>query len=178
MVSSSKHSVSKRVVTALAVSLGLALPPWPRAPTLPPGPPIAIQMVDTALASIPQYTRVDIPMLREALPTRSGGRIRVTLASGPERNLTGPDLIRVLRSGQIDLAGLACRLWPAIVPLLDIIDMSGLNPSRGRGAASPMRCCRRSTRNWSDGSAFKIVAFYPFPVRCCSAAIPSPASPT
>ncbi|WP_204271855.1 hypothetical protein, partial [Escherichia coli] len=64
-------------------------------------------MVTQPGPALPQYSRVDIPMLREGLPQRSGGRISVTLASWPERNLNGPELLRVLRAGQIDLAGIA-----------------------------------------------------------------------
>ena len=101
--------VSSRLPLAAlaAASLSLAAPALAQAPTLPPGPPVSIQMVTQLSPSIPQYTRVDIPMLREGIPARSGGRIRVTLASWPERHLSGPDLIRVLRAGQIDLAGMA-----------------------------------------------------------------------
>ena len=87
---------------ALLASTSLAL-----AQELPAGPPVAITMVTQLSPTIPQYTRVDIPMLREELPKRSGGRISVTLASWPERNLTGPELLRVLRAGQIDLGGIA-----------------------------------------------------------------------
>ena len=49
---------------ALAASTGVAL-----AQELPAGPPVAIQMVTQLSPTIPQYTRVDIPMLREELPT-------------------------------------------------------------------------------------------------------------
>lgn len=162
MNSSSKHPVSKRLALAVAASLGFAAPALAQAPTLPAGPPIAIQMVTQLSPSIPQYTRVDIPMLREALPTRSGGRIRVTLASWPERNLTGPDLIRVLRSGQIDLAGLALPTVAGDVPLLDIIDMSGQNPSheQGRRIAHAML---PTLNKELERVGIKIVAFYPFP---------------
>jgi TRAP-type transport system periplasmic protein len=71
MVSSSRCAAA---AFAAAVSL-LAAPAFAQAPALPPGPPVAIQMVTQLSPSIPQYTRVDIPMLREALPQRSGGRI-------------------------------------------------------------------------------------------------------
>ena len=61
---------------AIALTAGAAL-----AQELPAGPPVAITMVTQLSPTIPQYTRVDIPMLREKLTQRSGGRISVTLAS-------------------------------------------------------------------------------------------------
>ncbi len=156
--------VSSRLSLAAfaAASLCLAAPAFAQAPALPPGPPVSIQMVTQLSPSIPQYTRVDIPMLREGIPARSGGRIRVTLASWPERNLSGPDLIRVLRAGQIDLAGMALPTVAGDVPLLDIIDMSGQNPSheQGRRIAHAML----PTLNQElERFGVKIVAFYPFP---------------
>src|SRR4051794_41381444 len=94
----------RRVLSGLAVALvaGAVC-----AQELPPGPPIAIQMVTQLSPTIPQYTRVDIPMLREELPKRSGGRISVTLASWPPRKLTRPPVLRGPPARQNDPRGLA-----------------------------------------------------------------------
>ncbi len=100
---------------------------------VPPGPPISVTMVTQLSPTIPQYLRVDIPRLREGIPQRSGGRIQVTLASWPERNLNGPELLRVLRAGQIDLGGIALPTVAGDVPLLDIIDLAGLLQSHEQG---------------------------------------------
>ena len=43
---------------------------------LPAGPPVAITMVTQLSPTIPQYTRVDIPMLREELPKRRAAASR------------------------------------------------------------------------------------------------------
>lgn len=155
-------SSCKSLAAAAAAAFGLALPAFAQAPALPPGPPVAIQMVTQLSPSIPQYTRVDIPMLREQLPQRSGGRISVTLASWPERNLTGPELIRVLRSGQIDLAGMALPTVAGDVPLLDIIDLSGQNPSHEQGrriAQAMLPILNQELERFN----VRIIAFYPFP---------------
>ena len=104
---------------------------------LPPGPPVSITMVTQLSPTIPQYTRTDIPMLREGIPKRSGGRISVTLASWPERNLNGPELLRVLRAGQIDLGGIALPTVAGDAPLLDIIDLAGCSPRTRWAARSP-----------------------------------------
>lgn len=142
--------------------LGLAAPA--SAQSLPPGPPVAVQMVTQLSPAIPQYTRVDIPMLCEGIPQRSNGRISVTLASWPERNLNGPELLRVLRAGQIDLAGIALPTVAGDVPLLDIIDLAGLNASheQGRRVADAML----PTLNQElERVGVRIVAFYPFPAQ-------------
>jgi TRAP-type C4-dicarboxylate transport system substrate-binding protein len=145
-----------------AALLGLGLPAGAQTPPPPAGPPISIQMVTQLSPSIPQYTRVDIPMLRTALPQRSGGRIAVTLSSWPERNLAGPDILRVLRSGQIDLAGIALPTVAGDVPLLDIVDMSGQNTSheQGRRVAEAMLPILNQEL---ERIGVRIVAFYPFP---------------
>ena len=90
-------------------------------------------MVTQLSPTIPQYTARRHPALREGIPQRSGGRIQVTLASWPERNLNGPELLRVLRAGQIDLGGIALPTVAGDVPLLDIIDLAGLLQSHEMG---------------------------------------------
>lgn len=128
------------------------------------GAPVAITMVTQLSPTIPQYTRVDIPMLREELPKRSGGRISVTLASWPERNLTGPELLRVLRAGQIDLGGIALPTVAGDAPLLDIIDLAGLLSSHEMGrkvADAVMPELNKELERFN----VRIIATYPFPAQ-------------
>jgi TRAP-type transport system periplasmic protein len=148
---------------ALAFSLGPTL-----AQEVPAGPPISITMVTQLSPTIPQYTRTDIPMLREGIPQRSGGRIQVTLASWPERNLNGPELLRVLRAGQIDLGGIALPTVAGDAPLLDIIDLAGLLSSHEMGrkvAEAVMPELNKELERFG----VKIIATYPFPAQvfCC-----------
>jgi TRAP-type C4-dicarboxylate transport system substrate-binding protein len=84
---------------------------------------------DAALADHPAIHARRHPDAREGIPQKSGGRIKVTLASWPERNLTGPELLRVIRSGQIDIGAPALPTVAGDVPLLDVADLAGLNPS-------------------------------------------------
>ena len=106
-------------------------------------------MVTQLSPTIPEYTRVDIPMLREELPKRSGGRIQVTLASWPERNLTVPELLRAPRAGQIDVGGIALPTVAGDVPLLDIIDLAGLLSSHAMGRKVAEAVMPGSTRSSS-----------------------------
>lgn len=131
---------------------------------LAPGPTINVTMVTQLSPTIPQYLRVDIPRLREGIPERSGGRIQVTLASWPERNLTGPDLLRVLRAGQIDLGGIALPTVAGDVPLLDIIDLAGLLTSheQGRKVADAMM---PEINKELERVGVRFIATYPFPAQ-------------
>jgi TRAP-type C4-dicarboxylate transport system substrate-binding protein len=135
-----------------------------RAQEVPPGPAVAVTMVTQLSPSIPQYLRVDIPRLREGIPRRSGGRIQVTLASWPERNLTGPELLRVLRAGQIDLGGIALPTVAGDVPLLDIIDLAGLLTSHEQGRRVAEAMMPEINREL-ERVGVRIIATYPFPAQ-------------
>lgn len=111
-----------------------------QAQTLPPGPTVNVTMVTQLSPTIPQYTRIDIPVLREGIPQKSGGRIQVSLQSWPERNLSGPELLRVIRSGQIDVGAAALPTVAGDMAMLDIVDLAGLHPDfeQGRKVADAM----------------------------------------
>ena len=91
--------------------------------------PINLQAVTQPNPQQPQFTRVDVPLLRDALQQRSNGRFRVTIATWPERNLNGPELIRLTRSGQIEIGAAPLNTVAGDVPLLDMADLAGLNPT-------------------------------------------------
>jgi len=91
--------------------------------------PVNITAVTQPSPAIPQYTRVDVPMLRDGLAARSDGRIRVTLTTWPERNLNGPEIIRLTRSGQVEIGAVPLNTVSGDVPILDMVDLAGLNPT-------------------------------------------------
>jgi TRAP-type C4-dicarboxylate transport system substrate-binding protein len=96
--------------------------------SLPPGPKVTITAVTQPNANFPQYTRVDVPILKEGVAQKSNGRIEVKLSSWPEMNLAGPEIIRVVRSGQIDIGAASLNTVAGDVPFLDGIDLAGLLP--------------------------------------------------
>lgn len=108
----------RRALAALAMLVGAAT-----------AQPVNITAVTQPSPAIPQYTRVDVPMLREGLPARSDGRIRVNLATWPERNLNGPEIIRLTRSGQVEIGAAPLTTVSGDVPILDMVDLAGLNPT-------------------------------------------------
>ncbi len=131
---------------------------------LPPGPAISVTMVTQLSPTIPQYTRVDIPMLREGIAKRSNGRIQVTLASWPERNLTGPELLRVVRAGQIEVGGAALPTVAGDVPLLDIIDLAGLNTSHEQ-ARRVADAVLPDINKELEKFGVRIIATFPYPAQ-------------
>lgn len=96
---------------------------------VPPGPKVSITAVTHPIGTMPQYTQVDIPLIKQGLAEKSGGRIDVTLASWPERGVNGPEVIRLVRSGQVDIGAAPLNTVSGDVPLLDIVDLAGLNPT-------------------------------------------------
>ncbi|QCK85439.1 TRAP transporter substrate-binding protein [Phreatobacter aquaticus] len=147
------------LAAAALVSLSGALPAL--AQTLPPGPPVAVQIVTQPGPAMPQFTRVDVPLLREGLAAKSGGRINVTLASWPERNLNGPEIIRLVRAGQVDIGAVPLNTVAGDVPLLDVVDLAGLNPSldQARRVAAAML---PEVNKELERFGVKILAMYPF----------------
>lgn len=155
----------KQSMRWLAIAAALPLAPVSGlAQTLPPGPPISVQMVTQPGPTTLQFTRVDIPLLREGLPRASNGRVQVTLASWPERHLNGPEIIRLVRSGQVDIGAVPLGTAAGDVPLLDIVDLAGLNPTLAQ-ARKVSEAIRPEANKALEKTGTRIVAMYPFPAQ-------------
>ncbi len=134
------------------------------AQTVPPGPQVSIQAVTQPGPALPQFTKVDIPLLRERVPQISNGRVQITLASWPERNLNGPEIIRLVRSGQVDIGAVPLGTVAGDVPLLDIVDLAGLNPTLSQ-ARLVARAIQQAVNKDLEKTGTRIVAMYPFPAQ-------------
>jgi TRAP-type C4-dicarboxylate transport system substrate-binding protein len=113
---------------------------------------------------LPQYVHVDIPLLREGVPQRSGGRIKVDLASWPERNINGPEVIRLVRSGIADVTAAPLVTVAGDVPFLDIVDLAGLNPTIDQArkvANAVLPDANKALERFNT----RIIAVYPFPAQ-------------
>ena len=137
---------------------------WAEIPTLGPGPKVKIATVTQSGPTIPQYTKVDVPYFKEIVPQKSGGRIEMTTASWPELNLNGPEIIRLVRSGQIDIGGAPLSTVSGDVPILDGIDLAGLNPDivQARKVAVAMVPVANQEL---ERFATKIVGVFPYPAQ-------------
>jgi TRAP-type C4-dicarboxylate transport system substrate-binding protein len=150
-----------RLVVAALLTL-LASPAL--AQPVPPGPRVAITAVTQPLPTQPQYLLVDQPLIRDGLRTRSGGRIEVTLASHAERNLSGTEIVRLVRSGQAEIGAGTLSTLSGDVPILDGIDLSGLAPDIAlarRIAEAMVPVANRDMERFGT----RILATYPFPAQ-------------
>jgi len=96
---------------------------------LPPGPTVSVSVVAHPIPTHPQWSKVDIPYYKEIIPQRSGGRIEVKGATWAEMNITGTEIIRMTRQGQVDIGGAPLTYLAGEVPILDAADLAGLNPT-------------------------------------------------
>jgi TRAP-type C4-dicarboxylate transport system substrate-binding protein len=131
---------------------------------LPAGPKVTVSMATQPGPALPQFTRVDVPLLREGLPKSSGGRIEVKLASWPEMNLNGPEVIRLVRSGQVDIGAAPLATVSGDVPFLDAADLAGLNPTleQARRAANALvPLANKELERFNT----RVLAVYPFPAQ-------------
>lgn len=110
----------KRSLSSLAsVAVAAALLAGAAAAQVPAGPKLAVQAITQVAPNLPQYTKVDQPLLRDGIAKATGGRVEVTLSSWPERNVNGPEVLRLVRSGQVDIAAAPLTTVSGDVPMLD-----------------------------------------------------------
>lgn len=117
----------KHLNSLLSLAFAAAMLPCAALAQLAPGPKVVIQAVTQATPALPQYTRVDQPMLRDGLAKASNGRVEVVLSTWPERNVSGPEVLRLVRAGQIDISTSPLTTVSGDVPILDGVDLAGLS---------------------------------------------------
>jgi predicted ABC-type transport system involved in lysophospholipase L1 biosynthesis ATPase subunit len=93
----------RHLLAGATLATGIVFSAAAQLPTLPAGAPIRISAVTQPLPTQPQYTRVDIPVLRDGTAARSNGRVQVQLSTHAERNLAGNEIVRLVRSGQVEI---------------------------------------------------------------------------
>jgi TRAP-type C4-dicarboxylate transport system substrate-binding protein len=142
------------VLTVLSVSNASAQ-------TAAAGPKVAVQAITQVTANMPQYTTVDQPLLRDGMAKATNGRVEVTLAAWPERNVNGPEVLRLVRSGQVDIAAAPLTTVSGDVPMLDGVDLAGMNPDikQARRVADAMLPVANKEL---ERLGIKLVATYPF----------------
>ncbi len=142
-----------------ALSIGQAA-----AQSLPAGPKVTITAVTQLSPALPQFSRIDVPMLREQIGAASNGRIEVNLKSYPEMNLQGPELIRLTRSGQVEIGGAPLTTVSGDVPLLDGFDLPGLHTSMDQVHRAG-RAMLPAANAELEKLGVKIIAISPFPAQ-------------
>jgi TRAP-type C4-dicarboxylate transport system substrate-binding protein len=145
----------RTVTSAAAMAAALLVAPTVQAQK------IAVQAITQVAPNLPQYTRVDQVMLRDGMAKATGGRVEVTLASWPERNVNGPEVLRLVRSGQVDIAAAPLTTVSGDVPMLDGVDLAGMNTDirQARRVADAMVPVANREL---ERLGIKLVATYPF----------------
>jgi TRAP-type C4-dicarboxylate transport system substrate-binding protein len=128
---------------------------------VPSGPKVAVQAITQVAPNLPQYTRVDQPLLRDGMAKATGGRVEVTLSSWPERNVNGPEVLRLVRSGQVDIAAAPLTTVSGDVPMLDGVDLAGMNAEIGQARKVADAMVPVANREL-EKLGIRLVATYPF----------------
>jgi TRAP-type C4-dicarboxylate transport system substrate-binding protein len=131
---------------------------------LPAGPKVTITAVTQLSPALPQYKDVDVPMLREQMAKASNGRIEFNLKSYPEMNVQGPEVIRLVRSGQVEIGGAPLTTVSGDVPLLDGFDLPGLHTSMEQVRRTGHALMPTANKDL-EKLGVKIIATSPFPAQ-------------
>jgi TRAP-type transport system periplasmic protein len=156
--------MTRATTLTFATALAALMATGAGAQGLPAGPKVTVTMATQPGPALPQYSKVDIPMLRDGVPKASGGRVEVKLASWPEMNLNGPEIIRLVRSGQVDIGAAPLATVSGDVPFLDAADLAGLNPTieQARKVADALvPLANKELERFNT----RILAVYPFPAQ-------------
>lgn len=138
-------------------ALAGAAPAWSQAK-------VTVRAVTQLGPTLPQYTVIDVPLLRDSVNRDNAGRIEVNLKSYPEAGVQPSDALRLLRSNQFDLIAVPLATAAGDVPLLDGFDLPG--------AHRTMQDVRRSARALTAAAnrelermGLRMLATSPFPAQ-------------
>lgn len=148
-------------LTALVAACSLTVGISPTQAQTAAGPKVNVQAITQVTSNMPQYTAVDQPLLKDGMATATNGRVQVTLSAWPERNVNGPEVLRLVRSGQVDIAAAPLTTVSGDVPMLDGVDLAGMNPdiAQARRVADAMMPVANKEL---ERLGIKLVATYPF----------------
>jgi len=125
---------------------------------------LTITIVTQPFGTQPQFTKVDQPILRDGLKAKSNGLIDVKLSAWPEMNLNGPEVLRLIRAGQVDIGAAPLSTVSGDVPFLDGIDLAGLHPDIEQARKTALALVPLANKELAKFGS-QIVAIYPFPAQ-------------
>jgi TRAP-type transport system periplasmic protein len=125
---------------------------------------LTITIVTQPFGTQPQFTKVDQPILRDGLKAKSNGQIDVKLSAWPEMNLNGPEVLRLIRAGQVDIGAAPLSTVSGDVPFLDGIDLAGLHPDIEQARKTALALVPLANKELAKFGS-QIVAIYPFPAQ-------------
>ena len=95
---------------------------------VPPGPKLTLTISAHPIPTHPQ-AKLDASYFKDVIPQRSGGRLDVKYSTWTEMGITGYEIVRMTRQGQIDIGNSPLTYIAQDVPILDAADLAGLNPT-------------------------------------------------
>ena len=125
---------------------------------------LTITVVTQPFGTQPQFTKVDQPILRDGLKAKSNGQIDVKLSAWPEMSLNGPELLRLVRAGQVDIGAAPLSTVSGDVPFLDGIDLAGLHPDIDQARKTAVALMPLANKELEKFGS-QIIAVYPFPAQ-------------
>jgi TRAP-type C4-dicarboxylate transport system substrate-binding protein len=125
---------------------------------------LTITIVTQPFGTQPQFTKVDQPILRDGLKAKSNGQIDVKLSAWPEMSLNGPEVLRLIRAGQVDIGAAPLSTVSGDVPFLDGIDLAGLHPDIEQARKTALALIPLANKELAKFGS-QIVAIYPFPAQ-------------
>jgi TRAP-type C4-dicarboxylate transport system substrate-binding protein len=138
--------------------------PWAQTATLGPGPKVSVSMAAQSIPTLLQYSKIEVPYTKEIIPQRSNGRVEVKLSTWSEMGLTGNEIIRLTRQGQVEIGGAPLTYVAGDVPLLDAADLAGLNPTLEQ-TRKVMAALTPVANKELERFGVKIVASLPYPAQ-------------
>ena len=125
---------------------------------------LTITAVTQPINTQPQFTCVDKPLLVEGLKASSNGAIEVKLSSHAEMSLTGTEVLRLVRAGQVDIGASPLSTVSGDVPFLDGVDLAGLHPEITQARKAADALVPLANKELEKFGSF-IIATYPFPAQ-------------
>lgn len=125
---------------------------------------LTMTVVTQPFGTQPQFTKVDQPILRDGLKAKSNGQIDVKLSAWPEMGLNGPEVLRLIRAGQVDIGAAPLSTVSGDVPFLDGIDLAGLHPDIEQARKTALALVPLANKELEKFGS-QIIAIYPFPAQ-------------
>lgn len=81
-----------------------------------------------SISSLPQYKDYEVPFWTKQIPERSGGAITTEIKGFSEMGLKGPEVLRLMGQGVIEIGATVISYLAADDPANEMVDLAGLLP--------------------------------------------------
>ena len=118
----------KRTLRLIATAAAATL--WTLNASAQPLPKTQLQVVGS-ISSLPQYKEFEVPFWTKTIPEKSGGAITVDIKGFNEMGLKGPEVLRLMGQGVMQIGATVIAYLAADDPANEMIDIAGLLPDVG-----------------------------------------------